>query len=88
MAEEQTEKTPLEVSRDIISQLKEIEHYSRTNIEKLSEHWLRLEEEAKQKPFAERVNDLVSLQNKFQDAITSLIEDFEIECNRIENEGG
>ena len=76
----------LEESRNIISQLKEIRHYSKSNVEKLTEFWLYLDEEAGQKQFASRMETLIAQQNSFHDAIEALISDFEMECNRIENE--
>ena len=49
MTDQVNEKTDLEKSRDIISQLKEMHHYSKENIVKLGEFWLLLEGELKQK---------------------------------------
>jgi len=83
---DQSEKTVLEKSRDIISQLKEMRHYSKANIEKLTEMWLILDSEMNHKEFARRVEELNSHQNAFHGAIESLISDYEIECNRMENE--
>lgn len=51
--EEFVEKTPLEKSRDIISQMKKMEHYARSNIEKLTAHWLQIDDELKQKGICE-----------------------------------
>ncbi len=87
MSDESAEKTPLEKSRDVISQLKEMRHYSQSNIEKLSEIWLMLDDELKQKDIAKRVEALMSKQTAFQETIDELITDYEMQCNRIENEG-
>lgn len=86
MNDEPTEKTPLEKSRDVVSQLKEMRHYAKTNIEKLTEFWLLLDEELKQKEFAKRIEGLMSQQSALHEAIEALISDYEIECNRMENE--
>ena len=86
MSNPSNEKTVIEKSRDVISQLKEMEHYSEENIEKISEFWFLLEEELKQKDFAERINELLNCQNTFQELITSLIKDYDMYCNRVENE--
>lgn len=83
---EAPEKTPIEKLRDMISQLKEMEHYSRSNVEKLSEFWLLLEEELKEKEFAKRMSDLSAAQNAFEDLIVALAGDIDLECNRRENE--
>jgi len=86
MSEDPNENDPIKKCRDIISQLREMGHYSKTNIEKLSEFWLQLEGELKQKAFAERVSKLLNWQSQFHEELESIVSDFEIECNRIENE--
>ncbi|WP_293007898.1 hypothetical protein [Nitrosomonas sp.] len=86
MTDEVTEKSDLEKSKDIISQLKEMHHYSKTNIEKLGEFWLLLDGELKQKENAEKLDILLTHQSAFHDALEALISDYEVECNRIENE--
>lgn len=86
MTDHTDEKTDLEKSRDIISQLKEMQHYSTTNIEKLGGFWLLLDEELKQKENANKLEILLNHQHAFHDALDSLVSDYEIECNRIENE--
>lgn len=82
--EEIVEKTPLEKSRDIIAQLKEMQHYSRANIEKLSAFWLQIGDELKQKAMAERVETLLAHQGTFQDALETTITDYEEACDQLE----
>lgn len=84
MADQVNEKSDLEKSRDIISQLKEMHHYSKTNIEKLGEFWLLLDGELKQNETAKKLDQLLTHQNAFHDALESLLADYEIECDRIE----
>lgn len=86
MSNSKDTKSMLEKSRDIISQLREIEHYSQDNIEKLSEFWFQLDDDLKLDTQANAINELLKLQSAFHEKITSTISDFEIECNRIENE--
>ncbi|MEQ8427626.1 MAG: hypothetical protein RLT87_00760 [Gammaproteobacteria bacterium] len=86
MTDQTKEKSDLEKSRDIISQLKEMLHYSKTNIEKLGEFWFLLDGELKQKENANKLDKLITQQNNFHDDLESMISDYEIECNRIENE--
>lgn len=86
MTDQPVEKTDLEKSRDIISQLKEMLHYSEANIEKLTEFWLIFEDKMKNKTMAEKIENLLSQQNTFHDSLKSVVSDFEMECNRIENE--
>lgn len=86
MTDQTKEKSDLEKSRDVISQLKEMLHYSKTNIEKLGEFWFLLDGELKQKENANKLDKLITQQNNFHDDLESMISDYEIECNRIENE--
>lgn len=83
---EHEEKTDVEKTRDIISQLKEMHHYSKTNIEKLSDFWLLMEGELKQKENSKRMEDLITKQTVLHEDVEELYSDMEIECNRIENE--
>jgi hypothetical protein len=66
----------------VLSKLKELEFHSRANIEKLAELSLTIEEELKQKPFAEAIGAVYAAQNAFQSKILKLIEDYEAECTR------
>jgi len=82
MAEEAPTKTPLDKLKDIMSELKEMEHYSRSNIEKLTEHWMFLEDEMKHKEFAKRWGDLMNAQNAFEDQVKALIADCDTYCKK------
>ena len=77
------EPTQLEKSLVVLSKLKELEFHSRANIEKLAELSLTIEEELKQKAFAEAIGAVYSAQDAFQSKILKLIEDYESECARL-----
>ena len=77
------EPTQLEKSLAVLSKLKELEFHSRANIEKLAELSLTIEEELKQKPFAEAIGAVYAAQDGFQSKILKLIEDYEAECARL-----
>ena len=77
------EPTQLEKSLVVLSKLKELEFHSRANIEKLAELSLTIEEELKQKPFAEAIGTVYAAQNAFQSKILELIEAYEVECTRL-----
>ncbi len=77
------EPTQLEKSLVVLSKLKELEFHSRANIEKLAELSLTIEEELKQKAFAEAIGAVYAAQNAFQSKILKLIEDYESECARL-----
>ena len=75
--------TQLEKSLAVLSKLKELEFHSRANIEKLAELSLTIEEELKQKAFAEAIGGVYSAQDAFQSKIVKLIEDYEAECAHL-----
>ena len=79
--------TQLEKSLAVLSKLKELEFHSRANIEKLAELSLTIEEELKQRTFAEAIGAVYSAQDAFQSKILKLIEDYEIECARLKPAG-
>ena len=78
------EKTPLEKSRDIISQMKEMEHYARANIERLTAQWLQIDDELKQKDIAKKVEGLLTQQNLMQEALAETIDSYESLCDSLE----
>jgi len=73
----------LEKSLAVLSKLKELEFHSRGNIEKLAELSLTIEEELKQKAFAEAIGTVYAAQNSFQSKILELIAAYEKECARL-----
>ena len=77
------EPTQLEKSLVVLSKLKELEFHSRANIEKLAELSLTIEEELKQKPFAESIGAVYGAQDAFQSKILELIGAYEAECTRL-----
>jgi hypothetical protein len=87
MADHSGEKTKLERSKDIITQLKEMDHYAKANIEKLTEFWLLLDGELKQKKLAKTMEPLLTHQNAFHEALAVLVKDYEAECERLAKGG-
>ena len=73
----------LEKSLAALSKLKDLEFHSRSNIEKLAELSLTIEEELKQRAFAEAIGAVYAAQAAFQSKILKLIEDYEAECARL-----
>lgn len=61
----------------VLSKLKEMEFHSRANIETLAELSLTIEDELKQKEFADPIGGLYSAQDQFQTKITAMIHDYE-----------
>ena len=79
------DSTQLEKSLVVLSKLKELEFHSRSNIEKLAELSLTIEEELKQKAFTEGIGGVYAAQNAFQSKILKLVEDYEAECASLSN---
>ena len=75
--------TQLEKSLVVLTKLKELEFHSRANIEKLAELSLTIEEELKQKAFAEAIGAVYGAQDAFQSKILELIGAYEAECTRL-----
>jgi len=83
MPDQTLPKTPLEVLQDTLSRLKEMEHYSQANIQKLSGLWLEVSEHKEQKQYEKMVDEVLKRQNQFQQSITELIEAYEAETGRL-----
>ena len=77
------EPTQVEKSQVVLSKLKELEFHSRANIEKLAELSLTVEDELKQKQFADAIGAVYGAQDAFQSRILELIGAYETECTRL-----
>ena len=86
--EETPEKTSLDITVDMLSGLKEMIHYAKSNIEKLSEFWLFMEDEVKRKEFAEKIDDLLDKQSVLHNDMEETANEIQAEVNRIRDEGG
>jgi len=62
-------KTPLEHLNDAVSQLKEMRHYSKNNVEHLTAQWLTFDGELKKLKQAERFEGLMTRQSEFYAAL-------------------
>jgi len=69
-----------------LSQFKEMAHRAKLRLEKLAELSLEIEDELKNKEYADRVSELFSIASQFEEKMDSLVHDYEIERNRIQNE--
>jgi chorismate-pyruvate lyase len=86
MADEGNVKTPLDALQDTMSRLKEMAHYSQTNIEKLATLWLEVSEHKEQKQYERMVDEVLKRQNELQESMTPLIEAYEKEIARLKGE--
>ena len=85
--EQKADPTQLEKSLAVLAKLREMEFHSRGNIEKLAELSLAIEDELKQKPFVESIGALYSAQEDFHSKISTLIEAYAAECERLKPTG-
>jgi hypothetical protein len=85
--EQKPDAAKLEKSLAVLAKLKELEFHSRGNIEKLAEMSLTIEDELKQKAFAEAIGAVYSAQEAFHSKISELIEAYQMECDRLKPAG-
>ncbi|QSX79456.1 hypothetical protein [Agrilutibacter solisilvae] len=74
---EETAKTPLDHVHDTVTQLKEMRHYSKNNVELLTTQWLMFDGELKKLKKTQTIEDLMTRQSEFYDAVESAISDLE-----------
>lgn len=72
-----TGKTPLEHVNDTLTQLKEMRHYAKNNVEHLTAQWLLFDGELKKLKQADRVEELMTRQSEFHDALEAEIAELE-----------
>lgn len=70
-------KSPLDHVNDTLSQLKEMRHYSKNNVEALTAAWLLYDGELTKLDRAAKIDDLMTRQGELHDALESVIADFE-----------
>ncbi len=73
----------LEGSLTVLAQLKDLEFHSRAHLERLAELALTVEDELKQKELAGPLSEVYSAQNAVQTKLTTLIEAYKAECDRM-----
>jgi len=70
-------KTPLDHVNDTVLQLKEMRHYAKNNVEMLTTQWLLFDGELSKLKRAEKIEDLMTRQGDFYDALEAAISDME-----------
>jgi len=70
-------KTPFEHVNDTVVQLKEMRHYAKNNVELLTTQWLMFDGELSKLKRAEKIEQLMTLQGQFYDALEAAITDLE-----------
>lgn len=70
-------KTPLDHVNDTVLQLKEMRHYSKNNVELLTAQWLKFDGELKKLGEAGTIENLMTRQGEFHDALEAAIAELE-----------
>src|SRR6185437_9103002 len=74
----------LEKSLAVLAKLKDLEFHSRANIEALAQLSLTIEEELKQREFAEAIGAIYSAQETFHSKIAGFIETYQAKCEGLQ----
>ena len=74
---EENAKTAADRVNDTLSQLKEMRHYSKNNVEMLTTQWLLFDGELSKLKQAEKIEGLMVRQGEFHDALETAIADLE-----------
>jgi len=74
---EPVKKTPADHLTDTLAQLKEMRHYSKTNVEHLTAIWMLFDSELSKLKRTDKIEDLMNRQSQLHDALESAIADLE-----------
>ena len=74
---EENPKTPLDHVADTLSQLKEMRHYSKNNVERLTTQWLLFDGELSKLGKAKTIEPMMELQGQLHDAFEAAIAELE-----------
>jgi hypothetical protein len=74
---DETAKTAAEHVADTLMQLKEMRHYSKGNVERLTSAWLLFDGELSKLGQTSKIDDLMNRQGQLHDALETVITDLE-----------
>ena len=77
----------LEGSLVVLAQLKDLEFHSRAHLERLAAIQMTVEDELKQTDLGGKVADVYAAQSAFQTSLTTLLEAYKAECDRMQGGG-
>jgi hypothetical protein len=83
---EENSKTDADHVQDTLTQLKEMRHYSKNNVEALSGAWMLFEGELSGLKRTEKIGDLMDRQGQLHDALEAMITDLEEVLEKIQPE--
>jgi hypothetical protein len=74
---EENPKTAVDHVNDTLTQLKEMRHYAKNNVEMLTAAWLLFDGELSKLDQTSKIDDLMTRQGELHDALESVIADLE-----------
>lgn len=74
---EETAKTVADHVNDTLLQLKEMRHYSKGNVERLTATWMLFDGDLKKLDQTAKIDDLMNRQGQLHDALETVITDLE-----------
>ena len=77
-------KTPFDHLTDTLAQLKEMRHYSKTNVEHLTSIWMLFDGELSKLKRTDKIEDLMDRQSQLHDALEAVIADLEEELPKLQ----
>jgi hypothetical protein len=80
----EAEKSHLEQIKNALNQLKEMHHYSKANVEKLTALWMQFDGDMPKSELTAGVETMMTRQGEFYESLTNGIADLEATINRIE----
>ena len=66
-------KSPFEQVNDVVSQLKEMRHYAKNNVERLTAQWMLFDGELKKLHHTDRIEELMTRQGELHDSLDAEI---------------
>ena len=81
---EPVKKTPADLLTDTLAQLKEMRHYSKTNVEHLTAIWMLFDGELSKLKRTEKIEDLMNRQSQLHEATEAVITDLEEALQKLQ----
>ncbi|HVI58251.1 MAG TPA: hypothetical protein VM619_05185 [Luteimonas sp.] len=79
-----TAKRPLDHVNDTLAQLKEMRHYSKNNVERLTAEWLLFDGELSKLGQAANIEELMTRQGELHDALERVIAELEEQVVKLQ----
>ena len=85
---EPVNKTPADHVTDTLAQLKEMRHYSKTNVEHLTAIWMLFDGELSKLKRTDKIEDLMNRQGQLHDALEAVIGELEEALPKLQPQSG